>query len=66
MLEFIEKIIALIKRLIALITGEKASLETDPDVTAHELPDPETVVCYYGCPNSKKAEKLQLGKKLYR
>ncbi|MBQ6065718.1 MAG: hypothetical protein IJK89_02765 [Clostridia bacterium] len=28
--------------------------------------DPGEVVCYYGCPNSKKAKKLQLNKKLYR
>ncbi|MBQ7689037.1 MAG: hypothetical protein IJT27_07460 [Clostridia bacterium] len=24
------------------------------------------VVCYYGCPNSNKAAKLQLSKTLYR
>ena len=28
--------------------------------------DPGEVVCYYGCPNSKKAQKLQLNKKSYR
>ncbi len=25
--------------------------------------DPGEVVCYYGCPNSKKAQKLQLEKR---
>ena len=41
----------------------------DPDT---EIPfpgypdDPGGMVCYYGCPNSKKAQKLQLQKKLYR
>lgn len=29
-------------------------------------PGPGEVVCYYGCPNSKKAQKLQLQKKLYK
>ena len=25
--------------------------------------DPGEFICYYGCPNSKKADKLQLSKK---
>lgn len=29
-------------------------------------PGPGEIICYYGCPNSKKAQKLQLQKKLYR
>ena len=29
-------------------------------------PGPGEVICYYGCPNSKKAQKLQLNKKAYR
>ncbi|MBR3554172.1 MAG: hypothetical protein IKN72_12420 [Clostridia bacterium] len=28
--------------------------------------DDDVYVCYYGCPNSKKAQKLQLSRKLYR
>ncbi len=39
-----------------------------PDPTPYErpdVPDPSGYVCYYGCPNSKKAQKLQLGRKLY-
>lgn len=28
--------------------------------------DPSEIICYYGCPNSKKAQKLQLSRKLYR
>ena len=42
---------------------------TDPDDPViddpgFDRPDPKPgeVVCYYGCPNSKKAQKLQLGK----
>jgi len=38
------------------------------DAPGFDLPEPGPgeVVCYYGCPNSKKAQKLQLSKKLYR
>lgn len=28
--------------------------------------DPGEYVCYYGCPNSKKADKLQLNRKAVR
>ena len=38
----------------------------DPDPEDPSFIDPGEVVCYYGCPNSKKAKKLQLDKKLYR
>lgn len=37
----------------------------DPDDPDAPL-DPGEVVCYYGCPNSKKAQKLQLNKTLYQ
>ncbi len=37
----------------------------DPIIDRPE-PGPGEVVCYYGCPNSKNAQKLQLHKKLYR
>ncbi len=26
----------------------------------------DNIVCYYGCPNSNKAKKLQTSRKLYR
>ena len=39
----------------------------DPGLDRPERPDrPGDIVCYYGCPNSKKAAKLQLQRKLYR
>ena len=37
----------------------------DPGLDLPE-PGPGEIVCYYGCPNSKKAQKLQLQKNLYR
>ncbi|MBQ6165459.1 MAG: hypothetical protein IJK23_13390 [Clostridia bacterium] len=66
MLEFIKKIIALIKKLIALIIGDNGTIEKLTEDPGHDLPDPGEVICYYGCPNSKKAQKLQLGRKLYK
>ncbi|MBQ7637775.1 MAG: hypothetical protein IJS90_02625 [Clostridia bacterium] len=41
---------------------------TAPEIDEPEIafPDHSEIVCYYGCPNSKKAGKLQLEKKLYR
>lgn len=58
----IKKIVALL--LIPIIfllsfTGCKKSAEKIRDK------NPETFVCYYGCPNSKKAGKLQLKRKRY-
>ena len=54
--------LALIKswwnKLIALFTRKADPLEP--------IDDPGEVVCYYGCPNSNKAKKLQLGKTTYR
>ena len=51
--------LALIKswwnRLIAFFTRKPEG----PD-------DPGEIVCYYGCPNSNRAKKLQLGKTTYR
>ena len=34
------------------------------DTLGFEIKNP--IVFYYGCPNSKKAQKLQLGKTVYR
>ena len=41
------------------------SRKNDPETPELEDPaiDPGEVVCYYGCPNSNKAKKLQLNKK---
>ena len=58
-------ILAMIKtwfnKLIALFSRKK----NDEPIEEPE-PGPGEVVCYYGCPNSKKAKKLQLSKKIYR
>lgn len=45
-----------IARIVAFFRGEDAPVERDPD---------NDIVCYYGCPNSDKARRLQLEKKLY-
>ncbi len=36
------------------------------DFTGADPLDPGRYICYYGCPNSKKAAKLQLGRKAVR
>ena len=54
-------IISFFKELYYRITGKEPVV--DP-----ELPDDgfDDMVVYYGCPNSNKAKKLQLSKKLYK
>lgn len=49
-----------IKRIISAI-----SKKNKPDAPTPVRPEVETgeIVCYYGCPNSNKAKKLQLNKK---
>ena len=49
-------------------TGNPDPILPEPDDPGFERPGegPGEVVCYYGCPNSKKAQKLQLSKQLYR
>lgn len=54
--EFFAKIIAAIKGIFN--KGE----ENEP---TEEISGPDDIVCYYGCPNSDKAKKLQTGKKLW-
>ncbi len=58
---------SLFKKLAALFSG-KTTVEEPASPDRPSFPDgPDgPVVCYYGCPNSKKAEKLQLGKTTYR
>lgn len=53
---WLQKIIAIFSRK-TVIDGPSID---DPGL------DPGEVVCYYGCPNSKKAKKLQLNKTAYR
>ena len=61
-------IIAFIKSIInkilvfLRIRGVGPVIVDDPEDPA----DPSEVVCYYGCPNSKKAQKLQLNKTRYK
>ena len=38
----------------------------DPIIDGPIDPDDPEIICYYGCPNSKKARKLQLSKKIYK
>ena len=49
------------KKLYLLIKGKKPSI--DPEIPDEGFDD---IVVYYGCPNSKKAKKLQLEKSLYK
>lgn len=53
--EFFAKIVALIKGIF--------DKEENGDV--EEVDKPGDVVCYYGCPNSDKAKKLQTEKKIW-
>lgn len=46
--------------------GEAQPEGPEPDPGILEPSYPGEVICYYGCPNSKKAQKLQLEKNLYR
>ena len=49
-----------IKRIISAISKKNKT-----DTLTPVRPEEETgeIVCYYGCPNSNKAKKLQLNKK---
>ena len=51
-----------IQKIIQFFSGK--NIVDEPDNT--EVVDPGEVVCYYGCPNSNKARKLQLDRKIYR
>ena len=52
------------KKIVSFFTRKKDS--EDPSDAPVDGPGEGPVVCYYGCPNSKKAEKLQLNRKTYR
>ena len=59
------------KKLFAKLTGKDITDAPTPGNPGNDQPDkpepdPGNYVCYYGCPNSKRAEKLQLSRKLYK
>ena len=56
-------LIALIKSWISKIVAFFKRGNTDPGT---DRPDPDEMVCYYGCPNSNKARSLQLERKPYK
>ncbi len=56
----------LYESIIRKITGQEIE-PADPQLPDIDRPGtPGEIVCYYGCPNSKNAQKLQLSKKLYK
>ena len=61
---------SIVNRLIALFTRKDLKNEITNNEPGFEEPvigpGPGEVICYYGCPNSKKAQKLQLNKTVYR
>ena len=79
MRSIIALILSWLKKIFRIGTEQPSTTEPvtgDPGTTKPDLQQPDEpferpgpdpgIVCYYGCPNSKKALKLQLGKKLYR
>ena len=61
MRSFFAMIASLFKKLIAFFSREETVDTPDPDLPVN--PAPGEVICYYGCPNSSRAKKLQLNKK---
>ena len=63
-----------LKEAFLKLIGKDEPQQTDPSEPDNEYPGfdrpdrpgPGEIICYYGCPNSKTAAKLQLSKKLYR
>ncbi|MBQ7689036.1 MAG: hypothetical protein IJT27_07455 [Clostridia bacterium] len=60
-LRVFDAIKAFFQRIFHIRTQQQA-VEIPEENNSVDFP----VVCYYGCPNSNKAKKLQLSKKLYR
>lgn len=56
-------IFALIKSWFNMIVEFFRARGVGPVIVEPDTVDPGEVVCYYGCPNSKKAQKLQLEKR---
>ena len=67
MRSFFALILSWMKKIASFFTGKTVvdGPAGEPDIGHTEI-GPGEVVCYYGCPNSKKAKKLQLNKKVYR
>ena len=64
MRSFFENLINWLKKLLDMVKSvfKKEDPATElPDFP--DRPDPTEIVCYYGCPNSKRTEKLQLEKR---
>lgn len=59
-LEFFRKIVDFIKRLF-----NKEETTGDTDISEVDRDDDHEVVCYYGCPNSKRVAKLQTESKIF-
>ena len=59
---FFELIVSFLKKLIAFLKGQ-AVVDRPPDDPGEPEIETGEVICYYGCPNSKKAKKLQLNKR---
>ena len=55
-----------LKQLILRILHKTETLPSDGGEDVARPDDENVYVCYYGCPNSNRAQKLQLSKKLYR
>lgn len=49
-------LLSVIKRLLSVFSRKSELVDTPEPI------GPGEVVCYYGCPNSNKAKKLQLNK----
>ncbi len=57
------------KKIFYFIIGKSDPTPDDPgkdEPDPTDIEDPGEIVCYYGCPNSNKAKKLQLGRTTYR
>ena len=63
MSQLFEKLIELVQKMIAFI---KNMFGGDTSVIEPDIIESGEVVCYYGCPNSRKARRLQLNKRLYK
>ena len=61
-------ILSRLKQLFAFIFRKEVTVDPKPDDPDIEGPinGDDVYVCYYGCPNSKRTQKLQLSRKLYR
>ncbi len=65
---FLKRIAALFARKAAPENNVSPDTDNNDDTPPVLRPDPGPgeVVCYYGCPNSNKAKKLQLKQTAYK